>query len=41
MRDYTQMVLIVGAVLVAGAATTWAAVYAVQAYVQIGTMMNH
>ena len=42
MRDYIyrEMVVIVSVVLVAGALTAWAAVYAVQTYNLIGTMMN-
>ena len=41
MPDYThrEMVLIVSAALVAGALTAWAAVYAVQTYNLIGTML--
>ena len=42
MRDYTnsEVVLIVGAVLVAGALIAWVTVYAFQTYALIGTMMS-
>ena len=41
MPDYThrEMVLIVSAALFSGALTAWAAVYAVQTYNLIGTML--